>query len=75
MQRKYLQYEEFKKVAPTQPCFYNCPDGPPTKNTKAYRRALSYFKHSVINVENLTMMDLQLDEHHETVQHFIDQRE
>ena len=31
--------------------------------------------HSVINVENLTMMDLQLDEHHETVQHFIDQRE
>ena len=75
MQRKYLSYEEFQKIAPSQPVFYNCPDGPPSKNTKAYRRALSYFKHSMINIENLSIMDPQLDEHHETVQHYIDMRE
>ena len=27
------------------------------------------------NIENLSIMDPQLDEHHETVQHYIDMRE
>ena len=53
LQRKYLTLEEFKKLAPTQTVFFNCPDGPPVKGTKAYRRAVSYFKNSVINIENL----------------------
>jgi len=29
----------------------------------------------MVNIENLSQLDLQLDEHHETVQHFIDMRE
>ena len=75
LQRKYLTLEEYRRIAPTQPYFFNCPDGPPLKGTKAHRRALSFFKHSMINIENLTQLDTQLDEHHETVQHFIDMRE
>lgn len=75
LQRKYLTLEEFRKIAPQQTVFFNCPDGPPTKGTKAHRRAVSYFKHSMLSLENLVQLDLQLDEHHETVQHYIDQRE
>ena len=57
LQRKYLSLEEFKKIAPTTTLFFNCPDGPPSKGTKAYRREVSFFKHSMINVDNLTQMD------------------
>ena len=57
LQRKYLTYEEFRKIAPQSTVFYNCPDGPPTKGTKAYRRAVAFFKHSMINVSNLNLMD------------------
>ena len=57
LQRKYLSLDEFRKIAPTSAVIYNCPDGPPSKNTKAYRRALSYFKHSVVNVDNFDIQD------------------
>lgn len=50
LQRKYLTYEEFRKIAPTQTIFFNCPDGAPVKGTKAYRRAVSFFKYSMISV-------------------------
>lgn len=53
LQRKYLTLEEYKKIAPNQTVFFNCPEGPPLKGTKAYRRAVSYFKNSVVNIENL----------------------
>ena len=70
-----MTMEEFRKIAPTQTVFFNCPEGMPVKGSKAYRRALSFFKHSMINIQNLSALDLQLDEHHETVQHYIDARE
>lgn len=57
LQRKYLSLEEYRKIAPTQTVFYNCPDGPPQKGTKAHRRAVAFFKHSMINVLNLTQLD------------------
>lgn len=70
-----MTLEEFKKIAPKETVFFNCPDGPPVKGTRAYRRGVNYFKNSVVNIENLHQLDPQLDEHHETVQHFIDMRE
>ena len=75
LQRKYLTLEEFKKIAPAQTVFFNLPEGMPVKGTKAYRRAVSFFKHSMINIDNLIQLESQLDEHHETVQHFIDMKE
>ena len=53
LQRKYLTLEEFRKIAPTSTVFFNCPDGPPAKGTKAHRRESRFYEHSMINMENI----------------------
>ena len=55
LSKKYLPFEEYKKIAPQTVVFVNHQE-PPSKGSKAYKNAVKYFKNSLINLKNMVLL-------------------
>ena len=55
LSKKYLTFEEYKKIAPQSVVFVNHSE-PPAKGTKAYKNAVKFFKNSLINISNMILL-------------------
>lgn len=72
LSKKYLPFEEYRKIAPQTVVFVNHQE-PPSKGTKAYKNAVKYFKNSLINTKNMVLFPEE--ESIDSCQAFWDKRE